>query len=93
VEARNAIAHALRERQIALSRATRGTSLVSSANQVVAMSLTAYREGASSLANVVEAQRMARDVLAQYIDDLASAWIATAELRALATSSSSVPRP
>jgi outer membrane protein TolC len=45
------------------------------------MALTAYREGASSLPNVLEAHRTARDVLAQYIDDLAAAWIATAELR------------
>jgi outer membrane protein TolC len=49
------------------------------------MALTAYREGASTLASVLEAQRTARDVLGQYIDDLAAAWIATAELRALAT--------
>jgi outer membrane protein TolC len=48
------------------------------------MSLTAYREGAASLTNVLEAQRSARDVLANYVDDLADAWIATAELRVLA---------
>jgi outer membrane protein TolC len=53
------------------------------------MSLTAYREGAASLPNVLEAQRNARDVLAQYIQDLANAWIATAELRVLAL----VPSP
>jgi outer membrane protein TolC len=45
------------------------------------MSLTAYREGAMSLPDVLAAQRTARDALAQYIDDLAAAWIATAELR------------
>jgi outer membrane protein TolC len=54
---------------------------VASANRVAAMSLTAYREGASSLPNVLEAQRNARDVLAQYVDDLAAAWIASAVLR------------
>jgi outer membrane protein TolC len=47
------------------------------------MSLVAYREGAASLPNVLEAQRSARDVRGQYIDDLAAAWIATAELRVL----------
>ena len=49
--------------------------------RVAAMSLAAYREGASSLPNVLEAQRNAREILAQYVDDLASAWIATAALR------------
>jgi outer membrane protein TolC len=45
------------------------------------MSLTAYREGESSLPNVLEAERNARDILGQYIDDLADAWIASAALR------------
>jgi outer membrane protein TolC len=58
--------------------------LIASAARVVSMSLTAYREGAQSLPNVLEAQRTARDVLSQYIDDLANAWVATAELRVLA---------
>ena len=93
VEARNDIAHATRERENALARATRDQALVTSANRVVSMSLTAYQEGASSLANVLEAQRTARDVLSQYIDDLASAWIATAELRALAASAPPTSRP
>ena len=91
VDARNQIAHALRERENALARVARDRLLVTSANRVVAMSLTAYREGASSLSNVLEAQRTARDVLAQYIDDLANAWIATAELRVLAMVPSSNP--
>ena len=93
VEARNDIAHATRERENALARAARDQALVASANRVVSMSLTAYQEGASSLSNVLEAQRTARDVLSQYVDDLASAWIATAELRALAASASSTSRP
>jgi len=93
VEARNQIAHALREREAALARVTRDRQLVASATRVVAMSLTAYREGASSLPNVLEAQRTARDVLSQYIEDLANAWIATAELRVLAMVPSSNPQP
>jgi cobalt-zinc-cadmium efflux system outer membrane protein len=84
VEDRNAIAHATREREIALARVRRDQQLVTSANRVAAMSLTAYREGAAALPNVLEAQRNARDILSQYIDDLAAAWIATAELRVLA---------
>jgi cobalt-zinc-cadmium efflux system outer membrane protein len=91
VEARNEIAHAIRERENALSRVARDREVVTSANLVVAMSLTAYREGASSLPNVLQAQRTARDVLAQYIDDLANAWIATAELRVLALAPPSSP--
>jgi cobalt-zinc-cadmium efflux system outer membrane protein len=83
VEARNQIAHATRERENALSKVARDRALVVSANNVAAMSLTAYREGAASLPNVLEAQRSARDVLGQYIDDLAAAWTATAELRVL----------
>src|SRR5262249_48344732 len=85
VEARNQINHATRERTAALARVARDRLLVASANQVAAMALTAYREGAQALPNVLEAQRTAREVLGQYIDDLASAWIATAELRVLAT--------
>jgi cobalt-zinc-cadmium efflux system outer membrane protein len=84
VEARNQIAHALRERENALARAERDQRVIVSANRVAAMSLTAYREGAASLPNVLEAQRNARDVLARYIDDLSAAWIATAQLRVLA---------
>ncbi|MFN2604176.1 MAG: TolC family protein [Gemmatimonadaceae bacterium] len=75
------IARALRERNAALSRVARDERLVSSANRVAAMSLTAYRAGASSLPNVFEAQRNARDVLSQYIDDTAAALIANSTLR------------
>ena len=44
-------------------KVARDRQLVASADRVAAMSLTAYREGASSLPNVLEAQRNARDVL------------------------------
>jgi cobalt-zinc-cadmium efflux system outer membrane protein len=83
VEARSQIAHATRERENAVARVARDQLVAASANRVAAMSLTAYREGASSLVNVIEAVRTSREVLAQYITDLAAAWIATAELRAL----------
>jgi cobalt-zinc-cadmium efflux system outer membrane protein len=75
------IARSRRERDIAMAKIGRDRVLLSSATRVVAMSLTAYREGQSSLPNVLEAQRNARDILAQYVDDLAAAWIATAALR------------
>jgi cobalt-zinc-cadmium efflux system outer membrane protein len=91
VEARNQINHATRERTAALARVARDRQLVTSAALVASMSLTAYREGQSSLPNVLEAQRTSREVLGQYIDDLAAAWIATAMLRVLATSPGSQP--
>jgi outer membrane protein, heavy metal efflux system len=89
IEARAEINRAIRERSNAMARIARDRVLVTSANSVASKSLTAYREGASTLLNVLEAQRVARDILAQYIDDLANAWVATAELRALATTPSS----
>ena len=81
VEGAARIARARRERDIALTKVRRDRVLIASANRVAAMSLTAYREGESSLPNVLEAQRNARDVLGQYIDDVAQAWIASASLR------------
>lgn len=81
LETRAAIARTERERVIALANVARDQTLVASANRVAALSLTAYREGAAPLATAIEAQRHAREILAQYIDDLAAAWIATAALR------------
>ena len=45
------------------------------------VALVADREGAQGLPAVLEAQRNARDILSQYVNDLADAWIATATLR------------
>jgi hypothetical protein len=45
------------------------------------MSLQAYGEGAVALANVLEAQRNAREILARYIDDLAATDAAARTLR------------
>ena len=83
LESRVETEQARRAQAAALGRIARGRSVVASAQRVATMSMTAYREGASTLPNVLEAQRNARDILAQYIDDLARAWIATATLRAL----------
>ena len=82
-ESQAAIARASRERESALARVQRGGQLVASANRVAAMSLTAFREGAATLASVLEAQRTARDVLGNYVDDLARAWISIATTRVL----------
>ena len=76
-------ARATRERSAFLARVARDQQLLASANRVAAMSLTAYRAGAASLPNVFEAQRNARDVLSQYIDDVAAAWVAESTLRLL----------
>src|SRR5437016_11775244 len=54
----------------ALERVTRGRRLLASADRVAAMSLRAYAEGAIPLANVLEAQRNAREALGRYIDDV-----------------------
>ena len=81
IETRAAITRTERERATALANVARDQTLVASANRVAALSLTAYREGAAPLATAIEAQRNSREILAQYIDDLAAAWIATAALR------------
>jgi cobalt-zinc-cadmium efflux system outer membrane protein len=81
VETQAALGRATRERNLAFEKIRRDRLLVESANRIAAMSLTAYREGAQGLPAVLEAQRNAREILSQYIDDLADAWIATATLR------------
>lgn len=90
VQSRAEIARARRELTIALGKLERDRVLVTSANRVARMSLVAYREGAASLPNVLEAQRNARDVLSSYIDDLADAWIFAAELRVISLTPASV---
>jgi cobalt-zinc-cadmium efflux system outer membrane protein len=86
------MARATRELTSAMARVQRDAVLVTSANRIASLSLIAYREGASSITTVLEAQRNARDVLGQYIDDLAAAWIAAAAIRVFGlTPSSSSP--
>jgi outer membrane protein, heavy metal efflux system len=80
IETQSAIGRAIRSRNLSLEKLQRDRVLVESATRIAAMSLTAYREGAQGLPAVLEAQRNARDILSQYIDDLATAWIATATL-------------
>jgi cobalt-zinc-cadmium efflux system outer membrane protein len=75
------VGRARRERAVAIEKLQRDRVLVESANRIAAMSLVAYREGAQGLPAVLEAQRNARDILSQYVNDLADAWIATATLR------------
>jgi outer membrane protein, heavy metal efflux system len=75
------IAAADRAHAAAEQRVARDQALLVTAQRVAAMALTAYREGASPLPGVLEARRNARDVMAQYIDDLAALWSALAAQR------------
>ena len=72
-----------REREQLIAKIARDRDLVIRAQRVADRSLTAYREGASALPAVLEARRSAREVLGQYIDDLAALLTVNTELRAL----------
>ena len=85
-ETEAAVARARRDLVAARDRLRRTAGLVESANRVAAMSLQAYSEGAIPLANVLEAQRNAREILARYIDDLATADAAARALKLLTAS-------
>jgi outer membrane protein TolC len=74
----------------AASRLGRDRQLLRSADRVISMALAAYREGASPLASVLEAQRSARDVRTAFVDDAANALIAAATLRLLLITPTSV---
>jgi outer membrane protein, heavy metal efflux system len=82
-----AVARARRELAAARDRARRSAELVASANRIAGMSLQAYGEGAIALANVLEAQRNAREILARYIDDVGAADAAMRMLRWLSATS------
>jgi len=86
-ETNAAVARARRELVAAGDRVRRSSQLVASANRIAAMSLQAYGEGAVALANVLEAQRNAREILARYIDDLGAADAALRTLRWLTATS------
>ncbi|HXE82704.1 MAG TPA: TolC family protein [Gemmatimonadales bacterium] len=80
-----AVMGARRALAAARDRLRRSAALVESANRVATMSLQAYSEGAVPLANVLEAQRNAREIVARYIDDLAATDTAARTLRWLTT--------
>ncbi len=91
LESARDIARVTQARAIALERVARDRTLLQSANRVVAMSLTAYREGAAALASVLQAQSNARATLGQYIDDVGAANGAAAALRLLTASAPRTP--
>jgi outer membrane protein, heavy metal efflux system len=78
LESQRQIARATRDRSAAEARVERDTRLLATAERVAVLALTAYREGASPLPNVLEARRNAREVMSQYIDDVAALWTAIA---------------
>jgi outer membrane protein TolC len=85
------IARGIRENTLARAKLDRGRRLLEAADRVARMSLIAYDEGAAPLVSVLEAQRNAREVRAQYLSDLAQAWIASAALRLFTLSAASEP--
>ncbi len=83
LEVRRRLMEGQREREQLIAKVVRDQDLVIRAQRVATRSLTAYREGASALPAVLEARRSAREVLGQYIDDLAALLTVNTELRAL----------
>jgi cobalt-zinc-cadmium efflux system outer membrane protein len=75
------IAKSRRDLATSSLRASRDRQLVEAANRVARRSLQAYAEGAYPLTTALEAQRNARDTLAELIDDLVAANAAAAALR------------
>jgi cobalt-zinc-cadmium efflux system outer membrane protein len=92
IQSRTELVRVQREWRAASAKVDRDQQLVAQADRVAAMSLTAYKEGAAALPNVLEAQRIARELLAEYVRDLADAWIAAAELKVL-TLTAAPPAP
>jgi outer membrane protein, heavy metal efflux system len=91
LEARQRLVEGLRERDALRAQIARDIDLVVRAQRVATRSITAYREGASALPAVLEARRSAREVLGQYIDDLAALLTVNTELRALTQTVSPAP--
>jgi cobalt-zinc-cadmium efflux system outer membrane protein len=86
-----ALAQARRAAAAAYARAQRSAALVAGADRIASLSLLAYREGASTLPNVLEAQRTARATLSQYIDDVAAAINAAGLARLLSLTAAPTP--
>ena len=93
IEIGAALARARREAVARRDRATRSRQLVDGATRVAALALLAYREGAASLASVLEAQRSAREAQSQYLTDVANALNAAGLVALLETSASDSTAP
>ena len=88
LEQATAVANAERAVAAARTRLTASRQLLASANRISALSVVAYREGATPLATVLDAQRSARALLRQYVDDAATAHVAESVLRFYSNSAS-----
>lgn len=77
------VAGALDRRRAAREDLARDTDLLAAADTVLAMARTAYREGESSLANVLTARRTAREVRLAHVEHRADLLIASAVLHYL----------
>jgi cobalt-zinc-cadmium efflux system outer membrane protein len=91
-ESRADIAHAQRELANAVGRVQRDRVILAGANDVATRSVTAYREGAYPLTSVLDAQRAARDIERDYIDDVAAAAVAAASVRVLTQTPPPLPK-
>ncbi|MFL5380971.1 MAG: TolC family protein [Longimicrobiaceae bacterium] len=67
-----ALAAAERSRAAAAVSVERGRALLAHAERVVTLSTQGYREGAFPITTVIDARRAARDVLRQFVQDLAA---------------------
>lgn len=67
-----ALTRARQSYTVAQERVVRSRQLVDRANRVAALSLLGFREGATTLSNVLEAQRLVRENLTQYVNDAAA---------------------
>ncbi len=76
LEQETAVTLAQTDAVAARTRAERSLRLLAASERINALSLLAYREGATALVTVLEAQRTTRDARAQSFDDLATAQIA-----------------
>jgi outer membrane protein TolC len=65
-------AEAEKQRDVIRQKIERGNEIVGNAEAVVALTITAYREGEMSLPDVLQARRTARDAIRAYILNLES---------------------
>ncbi len=75
LEQETAMTLAQTEAVAARTRAERSLRLLATSERINALSLLAYREGATTLVSVLEAQRTTRDARAQSLEDLAAVQI------------------
>ncbi|MFN8669255.1 MAG: TolC family protein [Gemmatimonadaceae bacterium] len=87
VELAAALAAGARELETARVRLTRTQALLGAAERVASLALLAYREGASALPSVLEAQRSSRETRLQYLEALGAMRSVAARQRLLTLTS------